>query len=52
MKKSKYAKEYGINRVKLDKMIHEGELTVEQIDGTDYVRLKVERLSDAPRGFS
>lgn len=39
MKKSNYSKQYGINRVTLNKMINEGKLIVERIDGTDYIRL-------------
>jgi hypothetical protein len=40
MKKSEYAKKYSINRPKLDRMIENGELVVERISNTDYVRLK------------
>jgi len=39
MKKSDYAKKYCINRVTLDKEIQEGKHVVEQISGTDYIRL-------------
>ena len=40
MSKSEYSKKYGINRVDLDKKIKGGEIAVEQISGTDYVRLE------------
>ena len=40
MKKSDYSKNYKINRVTLDKLINEGNLVVEQISGTDYIRLE------------
>lgn len=40
IKKSDYSKKYNINRVSLDKMINEGRLVVEQISGTDYIRLE------------
>ena len=40
MKKTEYSKKYGINRVKIDKMINDGELSVERISGTDYIKLK------------
>jgi hypothetical protein len=40
IKKSDYAKKYNINRVTLDKIIQEGKLVVEQISGTDYIRLE------------
>lgn len=39
MKKSEYSKKYGINRVTIDKMIERGELVVERISGTDYIRI-------------
>lgn len=41
LKKSEYSKRYGINRVKLDKMIEDGKLVVERISNTDYVRINV-----------
>jgi hypothetical protein len=40
MNKSEYSKQYGINRVTLDKMIEDGQLTVEVISGKDYIRLQ------------
>lgn len=40
IKKSDYARKYNINRVKVDQLIHDGKLTVEQISGTDYIRLE------------
>ena len=40
MKKSDYSKKYGISRVTLDKKIQDGEIPVEHISGTDYVRLE------------
>ena len=40
IKKSDYSKKYGVNRVTLDKLICEGKLAVEQISGTDYIRLE------------
>ena len=42
MSVSEYAKKYGTNRVRVYKMIDNGELTVEHISGTDYIRLKVD----------
>jgi len=39
LKKLDYSKKYGINRVSLDKKIESGELVVERISGTDYIRL-------------
>ena len=47
MKKSDYSKKYNINRVTLDKMIENGDLAVEQISGTDYIRLKVDSLIES-----
>jgi hypothetical protein len=40
MKKSEYAKQYNVNRPKIDQMIEDGELVVERISNTDYVRVK------------
>ncbi|MFO7842264.1 MAG: hypothetical protein R6V16_00520 [Bacteroidales bacterium] len=40
MSKSEYSKAYGINRVRIDKMIDEGKLTVERISGVDYIALR------------
>ena len=41
MSKSEYSKKYGINRVTIDKKINSGELIVEHISGTDYIRVAV-----------
>lgn len=43
MKKINYSKKYNINRVTLDRMIDDGKLVVEHIDGTDYIRLKTDK---------
>lgn len=40
IKKIEYSKKYNINRVKLDQLIQDGKLVVEQISGTDYIRLE------------
>jgi len=40
MKKSDYSKKYGINRVTLDKKIQAGDVAVEHISGTDYIKLE------------
>jgi hypothetical protein len=40
IKKQDYSKRYGVNRVKLDQLIQDGKLVVEQISGTDYIRLE------------
>ena len=39
MKKQNYAKQYGVSRPTLDKMISDGLVSVEHIDGTDYIVL-------------
>lgn len=39
MKKMNFSKQYGINRVTLDKRIKQGLIPVERIDGTDFIRL-------------
>jgi hypothetical protein len=39
MKKQNYAKHYGVSRPTLDKMIGDGLVSVEHIDGTDYIVL-------------
>ena len=39
MKKQNYAKHYGVSRPTLDKMISDGLVSVEHIDGTDYIVL-------------
>ena len=39
MSKSEYSKNYAVNRNTLDKMIDNGELAVERISGTDYIKL-------------
>jgi len=41
---SEYSKRYNINRVKIYKMIDDGELVVEHISGTDYIRLKFDTV--------
>jgi hypothetical protein len=38
--KSEFSKLYNINRVKIDKLIENGELSVERISGTDYIIIK------------
>jgi hypothetical protein len=40
MSKSEYSKQYRVNRPTIDKLIKDGELIVEQISGTDYIRIK------------
>ena len=40
IKKSDYSKKYNVNRVKVDQLIQDGKLVVEQISGTDYIRLE------------
>ena len=40
IKKADYSRKYKINRVKLDQLIQDGKLVVEQISGTDYIRLE------------
>ena len=37
--KIEFSKQYGINRVRIDKMVEAGELKVERISGTDYIVL-------------
>ena len=39
MKKQNSAKQYGVSRPTLDKMISDGLVSVEHIDGTDYIVL-------------
>ena len=41
MSKSDYSKKYGIDRVKIDKMIENGQLIVEEISGKHYIKLTV-----------
>ena len=41
MTKSDYAKKYNVSRPTIDKYIEEGRLVVEQISGTDYIRLEM-----------
>jgi len=41
MSKSEYSKKYGLNRPKIDKMINEGELSVEEISGIQYIKLNI-----------
>jgi hypothetical protein len=38
--KSEYSKRYNLNRVRIDKMIESGAVSVERISGTDYIILK------------
>jgi len=38
--KSEYSKRYNLNRVRIDKMIESGDLSVERISGVDYIVLK------------
>jgi hypothetical protein len=40
MSKSEYSRQYGINRMAVDKLIEEGKLVVERISGVDYIRLR------------
>jgi hypothetical protein len=40
LSKSEYSKRYNLNRVRIDKMIESGEVSVERISGTDYIILK------------
>ena len=40
MKKKEYSIQYGISRPTIDKMIKDGDLCVERISGTDYIKLK------------
>jgi len=40
MSKSEYSQKYGIDRVKIDKMINEGLLIVEEISGKHYIKLQ------------
>jgi len=42
MSKTEYSKVYNINRVTIDKMIADGELSVEVISGKDYILIKPE----------
>lgn len=42
--KSEFSKRYNINRVRIDKMIDSGEVSVERISGTDYIILKRDRI--------
>lgn len=46
MKKVNFSKQYGIDRVTLDKRIKKGLIPVERIDGTDYIR-----LNDLPKEY-
>lgn len=38
--KSNYARKYLVSRPTIDKMIEFGELSVERIDGVDYIKIK------------
>lgn len=40
MSKSDYSNKYGINRVAIDKKIKDGELTVEEISGKHFIRIR------------
>ena len=40
LNKSQYSKQYGVNRVSLDKMIEDGKLIVEEISGIHYIKIK------------
>lgn len=40
MNKSEYSKAFRVGRNKLDKMINDGELSVERISGVDYIKIK------------
>ena len=40
MSKTDYSKKYNVSRPTIDKMIEEGKLVVENISGTDYIRLE------------
>jgi hypothetical protein len=40
MSKADYCKKYSINRVAIDKMIEEGKLSVEEISGKHYIKIK------------
>ena len=40
MSKSEYSKQFGVNRVTLDKMIEDGELIVEEISNKYYIKIK------------
>lgn len=40
--KSEYSRQYGINRMAVDKLIEDGKLVVERISGVDYIRLKTD----------
>lgn len=41
LSKSEYSKKYGIDRVKVDRMIEDGKLVVEEISGKHYIKLVV-----------
>jgi hypothetical protein len=41
MSKSEYSKQYGVNRMTIDRMIQDGKLSVERISGTDYIKLSM-----------
>jgi len=40
MSKLDYSRTYGINRPTVDKMIENGELSVEEISGKHYIKIK------------
>ena len=41
MSKSDYSKKYKISRVTIDKMIEDGLLSVEEISGIHYIKIKM-----------
>ncbi len=43
LNKTDYSKKYNISRPTVDKMIDRGELVVERISGTDYIRIKTDK---------
>jgi hypothetical protein len=40
MSKSNYSKKYGISRPTIDERIKHGLISVERIDGVDYIKIK------------
>jgi DNA-binding GntR family transcriptional regulator len=41
MSKAEYSKQYGVNRMTIDRMIQDGKLSVERISGTYYIKLSM-----------
>lgn len=39
MSKSDYSRKFGIDRMKIDKLINDGKLVVERISGVDYIKI-------------